>query len=78
MAGMNGFELLELIGKNPLWSKIPIVIITSMDLTADMREYLVPRTVRILYKGRFSRDDLVALIRPAIAATATAAAITDA
>jgi CheY-like chemotaxis protein len=78
MAGMNGFELLELIGKNPVWSKIPIVIITSMDLTADMREYLVPRTVRILYKGRFSREDLVSLIRPAIAATATAAAVTDA
>ena len=78
MPGMNGFELIELIGKNPIWSKIPIVIITSMDLTADMREYLIPRTVRILYKGRFSRDDLVTLIRPAIAATATAAAITDA
>src|SRR6478735_638248 len=78
MAGMNGFELLELIGKNPVWSKIPVVIITSMDLTADMREYLVPRTVRILYKGRFSREDLVALIRPAIVATATAAAIGDA
>lgn len=70
MAGMNGFELLELIGKNPIWSKIPVVIVTSMDLTADMRDYLTPRTVRILYKGRFSREDLVNVIRPAVPADA--------
>jgi len=70
MAGMNGFELLEIIGKNAIWSKIPVVIVTSMDLTADMREYLTPRTVRILYKGRFSRDDLVNVIRPSVQLTA--------
>ena len=70
MAGMNGFELLELIGKNPVWSKIPVVIVTSMDLTADMRDYLTPRTVRILYKGRFSREDLINVIRPAVPQTA--------
>ncbi len=66
MAGMNGFELLEVIGKNPTWSKIPVVIVTSMDLTADMRDYLTPRTKRILYKGRFSREDLVSIVRPAL------------
>jgi signal transduction histidine kinase/DNA-binding response OmpR family regulator len=66
MAGMNGFELLEVITKNPVWSKIPVVIVTSMDLTSDMRDYLVPRTVGILFKGRFSRDDLVNLMRPTV------------
>ncbi len=66
MAGMNGFELLEVITKNPAWSQIPVVIVTSMDLTSDMRDYLAPRTVAILYKGRFSRDDLVGLMRPTV------------
>jgi signal transduction histidine kinase/CheY-like chemotaxis protein len=66
MAGMNGFELLEVIGKNPVWSKIPVVIVTSLDLTAEMRDYLVPRTVGILAKGRFSREDLLGHIRPAL------------
>ncbi|RXK56737.1 response regulator [Oleiharenicola lentus] len=66
MAGMNGFELLEVLGKNPVWSKIPVVIITSMDLTADMRNYLTPRTVAILAKGKFSREDLLAHVRPAL------------
>jgi CheY-like chemotaxis protein/anti-sigma regulatory factor (Ser/Thr protein kinase) len=66
MAGMNGFELLEVITKSPVWSKIPVVIVTSMDLTADMRNYLVPRSVAILAKGRFSREDLLSHIRPAM------------
>ena len=66
MAGMNGFELLEVIGKNAIWSKIPVIIVTSMDLTADMRDYLTPRTVGILYKGRFSREDLLGAIRPVV------------
>jgi len=65
MAGMNGFELLEVISKNPAWSKIPVVIVTSMDLTADMRDYLAPRTAGVLAKGRFSREDLLRLVRPA-------------
>jgi CheY-like chemotaxis protein len=66
MAGMNGFELLEVIGKNPVWSKIPVIIVTSMDLTTDMRDYLTPRSVGILYKGRFSREDLLGVIRPVV------------
>ncbi len=66
MAGMNGFELLEVIGKHPDWSKLPVIIVTSMDLTTDMRDYLAPRTVGILYKGRFSREDLLGVIRPVV------------
>jgi CheY-like chemotaxis protein len=66
MAGMNGFELLEVIGKDAAWSKIPVIIVTSMDLTADMRDYLTPRTVGILYKGRFSKEDLLGAIRPVV------------
>lgn len=72
MAGMNGFELLEIISKNPLWAKIPVVIVTSMDLTAQMRDYLVPRTVGILAKGSFGREDLAGIIRSAIENTPVA------
>jgi hypothetical protein len=37
-----------------------------MDLTADMRDYLTPRAIAILAKGRFSREDLLGHIRPAL------------
>jgi len=70
MSGMNGFELLEVIGKNPEWKKIPVVVVTSMDLTSDMRDYLTPRTVGILLKGRFSREDLIGSIRRSISTAA--------
>ncbi|MBL9215245.1 MAG: response regulator [Opitutaceae bacterium] len=66
MSGMNGFELLEVIGKNPAWSKIPVAIVSSMDITPEMRDYLQTRVTAIFQKGRFSREELADLIRPVI------------
>jgi hypothetical protein len=37
-----------------------------MDITQEMKANLGPRVLAILQKGRFSREDLVSLIRPAI------------
>ena len=66
MSGMNGFEVLELVQKNPVWTKIPVIIISSMDITQEMRTNLAPRALAILKKGQFSREELTELIRPAI------------
>ena len=68
MPGMNGFELLDVLGKNPEWAKIPVAVISSMDITPEMRDYLNPRVIAFLQKGRFSREELTDLIRPAIQA----------
>jgi CheY-like chemotaxis protein len=72
MVGMNGFEFLEHLGKNPAWAAIPVIIISSMDITQEMGDYLTPRTAAILQKGRFTREELAALIRPAIETCALA------
>jgi CheY-like chemotaxis protein len=72
MAGMNGFELLEVMQKNPDWVKIPVIIISSMDITQEMKANLAPRVLAILQKGRFSREELAELIRPAIQTSALA------
>ena len=72
MVGMNGFEFLEHVGKNPAWAGIPIIIISSMDITQEMGDYLAPRTAAILQKGRFTREELAALVRPAIETCALA------
>ena len=66
MAGMNGFELLDRLQKNPLWAKIPVIIISSLDITLETRTNLAPRTLAILRKGQFSRDELANLVRPLI------------
>ncbi len=66
MAGMNGFELLEHMQKNPDWASLPVVIVSSMDITQEMKDYLTSRVVAILQKGRFNREELADLIRPAV------------
>lgn len=72
MPGMNGLELLEVLGKNPAWARIPVVIVTSMDITQEMRDVLTARTLGILRKGQFTREQLAEHIRPAVQACALA------
>lgn len=72
MAGMNGFELLDLLGKNPAWATIPVVIVSALDITQEMGDYLAPRTLAILHKGKFTSDELRHLLRPAIQTCALA------
>jgi CheY-like chemotaxis protein len=72
MAGMNGFELLELLQKNPEWADIPVIVVSSIDLTQDMKDYLASRVVAMLRKGQFNREELIDLIRPAVQSCALA------
>ncbi|MDI1320433.1 MAG: response regulator [bacterium] len=72
MPAMNGFEFLEVMGKNPDWAAIPVVVVSSMDITQDMRDYLTPRVLGILQKGKFTREELAAIIRPIIQSCALA------
>ena len=74
MPGMSGLEFLEEIGKNPSWAKIPVIVVTSMDITQEMHDVLAPRTLGLLRKGQFTREHIAALIRPAIEACALAEA----
>ncbi len=72
MAGMNGFELLEIMQKTPDLARIPVIIISSMDITQEMKANLAPRVVAILRKGHFNREELADLIRPVMQSCALA------
>ena len=72
MAGMNGFELLEILQKTPAWADIPVIVVSSIDMTQDMKDYLSSRVVAILRKGQFNREELTELIRPAVQSCALA------
>jgi signal transduction histidine kinase/DNA-binding response OmpR family regulator len=72
MPGMNGIEMLEVLGKNPAWAALPVVVVTSMDITQEMRDKLAPRTLGILRKGQFTREQLADLARPSVQACALA------
>ena len=60
MPEMDGFEVVEEVRRNPDWKSIAIVILTAKDLTDEDRERLSGSVQRILQKGAFKRDDLLA------------------
>jgi signal transduction histidine kinase/DNA-binding response OmpR family regulator len=59
MPEMDGFEFVEVLHQTGAHRDIPIVVVTSKDLTQHDRERLSRHVRRILQKGTYSRADLV-------------------
>jgi len=66
MAEMNGFEFLQQIRPHPEWSKIPVVVVSSLDLTSESQQLLKGQVERVFQKGRFAREDLLREVRETI------------
>ena len=60
---MDGFEVVHRISLNPDWRGIPVILLTARDLSHEERRALDIGTARIIQKGSFSRDELLAEIR---------------
>jgi DNA-binding response OmpR family regulator len=67
MPEMDGFEFLDELRRRPEWHNIPVVVITSKDLTAEDRRRLNGGVARIIQKGTLSLDELVAAVRALVA-----------
>ena len=63
MPVMDGFEFLRVMRQREGFDAIPVVVVTSKDLTADDRSRLNDRVQRVIQKGTYSRSDLVEEIR---------------
>jgi signal transduction histidine kinase/CheY-like chemotaxis protein len=63
MPVMNGFEFVQHFRKQEDFKKIPIVVLTSKDLTAEERKYLGGFAHQVLEKGRHGIDELKEIIR---------------
>ena len=72
MPEMDGFEFVtELRGQ--VWGRsIPIIVVTAMELTAGDRERLNGGVQRILQKGGYTREALLAEVRDMVAACVAA------
>ncbi|MGH9765326.1 MAG: response regulator, partial [Blastocatellia bacterium] len=57
---MDGFEVIDRMTLNPDWKAIPIVLVTARDLSHEERRALDIPMVRIIQKGSFTRDELLA------------------
>ena len=67
MPVMNGFEFAADVRQRPEWRSIPIVVITSQDLTSDDRRRLNGHVQTILQKEGASRESLLQQVRDALA-----------
>lgn len=57
---IDGFEIAHRLSLNPEWREIPIIMLTARDLTHEERRALARGAVRIIQKGNFTRDELLA------------------
>jgi signal transduction histidine kinase/CheY-like chemotaxis protein len=63
MPEMDGFQFLEEIRRHEAWRGIPVVVLSSKELTSEDRNRLNGRVLQILEKGATSRDDLLNAVR---------------
>jgi hypothetical protein len=59
MPQMDGFEFLAELRNNEQYQSIPVVVLTSKDLTVEERALLSGKVERILQKGTFSREAIL-------------------
>ena len=68
MPEMTGFEFVTELRKKPDWGGIPVVVLSSKDLTPEERQMLAGNVERIMQKGAYSRDALLAEVNKVVAA----------
>jgi adenylate cyclase len=69
MPEMDGFQLITALQQRPAWRRIPVIVITSLDLTAADRARLNSGVEGILLKDSFDPAQLVAIVRGYVAKT---------
>ena len=72
MPEMDGFAFAAEVGRRPEWRSIPIVVVTSLDLTVDDRRRLNGHVETILRKHGDSRESLLAQVRDLLAGSKAA------
>ncbi len=73
MPEMDGFEFLDELRRRPEWRRLPVVVITSKELTEEDRRRLNGGVARIVQKGTLSFDELLGAVRALVADASTAA-----
>jgi CheY-like chemotaxis protein len=66
MPEMDGFEFVSELRKTETGRRIPVVVVTAKELSAEDRERLGGQVRRVFQKGSFSREELTAELRRAL------------
>lgn len=68
MPGMSGFEVADSLKQNPRTANIPILVLTSKEISSDERALLHAKVSSFVQKGTTAKDQLVREIRRVTAA----------
>ena len=63
---MDGFELLNILKADDVWKNIPVIVITSKDLTEEDYSFLTKNVDRVIQKGKYTRKELISRINEAV------------
>ena len=77
MPEMDGFQFVAALQEHPAWSRIPVIVITARDLSAEDRRRLNSGVELILLKESFNPSDLVDRVRQLVAKGPTASGAGD-
>jgi GAF domain-containing protein/CheY-like chemotaxis protein len=69
MPVMDGFEFLTELRREDAWRHVPVIVLTARDLSVDEREALNGSVARILQKGAYGHEALLAEVRSHVAAS---------
>lgn len=70
MPGVDGFEVLDAMGREAAWRDIPVVVVTAKDLTTEQVAWLNQHAERVFQKGAYKRSELVGVIHNMITRSA--------
>jgi CheY-like chemotaxis protein len=68
MPEMDGFEFLEELRRHGQWRSIPVVVVTAKELTNEDRQRLNGYVERVIQKGAYTGDGLLAEVRRLVGA----------
>jgi CheY-like chemotaxis protein len=67
MPEMDGFEFLAELHKQEAWRSIPVVVVTSKDLSEEEHSRLKGRVKQVLQKSENGRETLIREVRRVVA-----------
>ena len=66
MPEMDGFEVIAALQEDPIWSTIPVIVVTAKDLESSERLYLAKHVEKVVQKGRLDPSRLAQAVRDAV------------
>src|SRR2546427_78101 len=65
----SGFEFMEELRRQESWRGIPVIVLTSKDVTAEDQQRLNGGVERVIQKGAYTRESLLGEVRRLVKAS---------